>query len=58
MQVKCVMSERVFYEINLIVDDDADDDEIAAAAEEAFVQGEYEVTGQDERQLDSWEVDE
>ena len=57
-RIRCYMSESVFYQLTIEVEDDADEDAIAAAAEAAFVQGHYEECGQDDRTLDDWEAEE
>jgi hypothetical protein len=56
--IRCYMSETVFYQLVITVDDDATDDDIAKEAEEMFVQGCYEECGQDDRKLNSWEPEE
>lgn len=48
---RVIMSERVFYELDVECDSD---DEVASTAEEAFVQGDYKTTTQDRRRIEHW----
>lgn len=52
---KVHMSEISFYTVVVEVDDNATEEDIAKAAEEAFVQGDGEFVGCDDRKLEDFE---